>query len=319
MPDINDINKEEDEFNIKELYLLIWFKKFFILKVIGISTLLSIVLALLIQNTYTSKALLAPANLDESLSSKLGEFSSLSSLSGIGLPGEIADPTIEAVERIKSYDFFENYFLPRIELQNLFAVKKWHHEDNSLQYDNNIYNKELNKWVRKVRFPQKVIPSPQESYEVFIDILKVSQDRKTSFVSISIDHKSPYIAKKWLDIIVNNINESMREEDKAIASNAIIFLNESSLTTNNNQLKEAIATLLEDQMQDLMLASAHKDYIFKTIDSPLAPEEKSSPNRILIILFGIFFGTIFSFVIIAFNHFKVIFKKNLSSIDFSKK
>ena len=318
MPDFNNYNKE-DEFNLKELYLLIWLKKYFILKIIGIFTLLSIVIALLIQNTYTSKALLAPANLDESLSSKLGEFSSLSSISGLGLPGEIADPTIEAVERIKSYDFFNNYFLPRIELQNLFAVKKWHHEDNSIQYDNDIYNKELNKWERKVRFPQKVIPSSQESYEVFIDILGISQDRKTSFVSLSIDHKSPYIAKKWLDIIVNNINESMREEDKAIASNAIMFLNESSLTTNNNQLKEAIATLLENQMQDLMLASAHKDYIFKTIDSPLAPEEESSPNRILIVLLGIFFGIIFSFATIALNHFKSIFKKNISSIDVSRK
>ena len=307
--------KDMDNIDIKAIYFLIWKRKYFVLKILSLFFILSVVLAIFTPNIYSSKALLAPANLEDSLSAKLGEFSSLSGFSGLSLLGENADPSVEAVQRVISYDFFNDYVLPNIQLENLFAVKKWIPESNTIEYKARIYDAKTKKWVRDVKFPFQPKPSSQEAYEVYEEIINISQDRRTSFVSISIEHQSPHIAKKWLDLIISNINESMREEDKENASNAIIFLNETSKTTNNNQLKEAIAILLEDQMQDLMLASAHKDYVFKTIDSPLAPEEESSPNRFIIVFIGLFIGTIIAISAILFSYLKSQLTK--SKLDIS--
>ena len=68
-------------------------------------------------------------------------------------------------------------------------------------------------------------------------MLSISLDQKNQFVSVSISHKSPFLAKKWLDIIIKNINESMREIDKQSALNSINFLNESSQVTNLIEIK----------------------------------------------------------------------------------
>ena len=52
-----------------------------------------------------------------------------------------------------------------------------------------------------------------------------------------------------------------------------------------------------------MLASSSKAYIFKTIESPVVPEEKSA-NRPLILLLGLILGTIFSMFIISIKFFR---------------
>ena len=70
------------------------------------------------------------------------------------------------------------------------------------------------------------MPSDQEAYEKYKNILSINDDKKTGFVSVSISHPSPYIAKEWTDIIIFNINESMREVDKRDSLNSINFLNQ---------------------------------------------------------------------------------------------
>ena len=67
----------------------------------------------------------------------------------------------------------------------------------------------------------------------------------------------------------------MRDDAKRRASVSIEFLNDSESKTNIQPLKEAISILLENEIKTLMLASANEDYVFKIIDSPLIPEEKS--------------------------------------------
>ena len=56
-------------------------------------------------------------------------------------------------------------------------------------------------------------------------------------------------------------------------------------------------------MQTLMLASSNEDYIFKTINSPIVPEEKSGPNRAFICIVGTLFGFIFSIILVLIQHF----------------
>ena len=99
----------------------------------------------------------------------------------------------------------------------------------------------------------------------------------------------------------------MREEDQRLAKNFIIFLKKSSEETNLEAMQDAITQLLEIQMQKLMLASSNEDYVFKRIDSPIAPEEESYPNKILILILGLIFGFIIA-VLLLFAKNKYLFK-----------
>ena len=96
----------------------------------------------------------------------------------------------------------------------------------------------------------------------------------------------------------------MREEDRAQASESINFLNKSLQETNLEEMQDAIAELLEMQMQKLMLASSNEDYIFKRIESPIAPEEESRPTRALNVIFGTAFGFFIGIGIVLIQSFR---------------
>ena len=117
-------------------------------------------------------------------------------------------------------------------------------------------------------------------------------------------HKSPVVAQNWVDTIIYNINECMREIDKQDAQNSIDFLNESLKNTNSQSIKVVFAKLMESQMQTLMLASSNEAYVFKTINSPIVPEDKSSPSRALICILGTLLGGILSILIVLFRNFR---------------
>tara|TARA_B100000242_G_C43052322_1_gene491772 strand:+ start:110 stop:1054 length:945 start_codon:yes stop_codon:yes gene_type:complete len=287
----SEYSQRIDEEDIILQVLKIFFKRIKIISIFSIvSVILSIGIALLIPNVYMSSALLAPAEDTESLSSKLGAYSSLAGIANVSLPGETNNSSSEAIERIKSFSFFQDYFLPNIKLEDLYAANGWDEETNQVTYKSKIFDNKKGTWVREVKPPKKSKPSNQEAFEIYEDILSISEDRKTMFVRVSIEHFSPHIAKEWLEIIIFNINESMRKIDQDTAKDSISFLNQTAQDTNLNEIKEAISALLETQMQNLMLASASEYYIFKIIDYPIAAEEKIRPNRAIVVILGSIIG-----------------------------
>ena len=298
MNENNNIDKFDDEIDLQKLFLIVWDKKILIAAITSFAAIISVIYALSLPNLYISQSLLAPTSEEDSLSSKLGSYSGLASLTGINIQSSGNSKSKEAITRIKSYDFFSKYFLPNIKLENLLALDKWVQQENTLIYNKELYDSNSNKWLRKVTHPQIITPSDQEAFKKYETILGLSTDKDTGYVSLSIEHKSPIIAKKWLDIIIENINESMRELDKQKALNAINFLNESTNSTSIQSIKEVVAKLQQSQMQKYMLASSNEEYIFKILDSPLVPEKKSGPNRASICIIGTLLGAIFSLFIV---------------------
>ncbi|MDC0166164.1 Wzz/FepE/Etk N-terminal domain-containing protein [Gammaproteobacteria bacterium] len=291
------------EIDLKKVFTILWHKKILITFITLLSLTISIIYASMTPDIYKSSALLVPSSSKDSLSSKLSSYSPIASLAGFGVASDEITKSQEALERIKSFEFFSNHFLPYIKLQNLVATKEWLPETDTLIYDKSVYDENSDKWLRQSNYPQISIPSEQEAFKTYTKILYIFEDKKKSLISISLEHQSPRIAKKWLDIIIENINSSMREEDKLNAINSINYLNESSQSTTIQSMKDAIASLQETQMQTLMLASANKNYIFKTIDSPLIAEENFKPKRLLIIIFGFFIGVIFGITIAIISYF----------------
>lgn len=289
-------NNYNDEIDLLELFLIVWKKRLFVVTLTSIFAIASVFYALSLPNIYTSKSLLAPANKEEAISSRLGGMSGLAGLAGVNLSQSNASTSKEAIERVKSFEFFSNYFLPNIKLENLLAVKEWTPESETIIYNDDLFNVKNNNWNTK--------PSDQTAYRQYINIFGINVDDETGFVTFTVDHQSPEIAKKWLDIIIYNINESMREIDKTDAQNAINFLNETSSSTSIQSIREVIGRILETKMQTLVLASTNKAYVFKVLDSPIVPEIKSGPFRSIICIIGTLIGGVISVLITFFQHYR---------------
>tara|TARA_B110000879_G_C11101661_1_gene483440 strand:- start:417 stop:1343 length:927 start_codon:yes stop_codon:yes gene_type:complete len=299
----NTSHLDNHEVDLHMLLKLIWKGKFFILLSTFLFSLAIIFYSLSIPNLYSSTSLLATAYEKDNLSSKLGSYSVLAGAAGISLPGDSDNPSTEAVARIESLDFFSNHFLPHIKIENLMAIKSWLYEGNIIEYNENIFDYESGKWKNGSKFSKNNIPSNQEAYWTYLKNLSISEDNKTGFISITITHQSPYLAKKWVDVIVKNINESMRNDSNKISTNSINFLKKKTQETNLKEINQAISKLLESQMQKQMLASVSEDYIFKILDRASVPEAKASPRRSLIVILGSLFGFLLSLCIYLANYF----------------
>ena len=107
----------------------------------------------------------------------------------------------------------------------------------------------------------------------------------------------------------------MRMEDIQLSQSYIDFLNSSQQSTNIQSLRDSTSRLLENQMQTLMLASSNKDYIFKTLNSPIVPELKSGPPRAIICIAITLFGGILSVLIVLMRHHFFFRKRRKSNLN----
>lgn len=301
MEQTNSIKQSNDfvqEINISEIFYALLDGKWIIISVTAFMSITALFFSLMLPNIYESEALLVPTDISGSISRSSSGYVSLAGLTGANLPlNDNEVNSSKAVEKITSLSFFENNILTNINLPNLMAFKNWNSQTNTLIYDKNIYDIKSNTWIRDFSYPQQQIPSAQESYEVFMkEHFSLSQDNKTGFITVSIKHQSPFIAKKWNEIIVTEINNFYRLKDKLESEKAANYLNQQIIQTNLSEIKEALAQLLQEQIKKLTLIEANEFYVFDYIDPPAVMEKKSSPKRALICILGALIGGMLSFL-----------------------
>ena len=293
----------DDAIDLRELFHVLWDKIFYIGAITSIFSLISIIYALMLPNIYQSQTTMMPMEANQGMSGMLGQYSGMASLAGISLPSESGSKAKEAIARIQSFEFFSNDFLPQIKLENLMAVKKWNQASNTLTYNESAFNSESRQWLRKVRPPKSNIPSSQEAYKKYKEIMSVNEDKKTSFVTLSVEHESPVIAQQWVEIMMEQIERVMRDQDRQTAMKSIEYLNSLAPTISYEEIKQALAALQQEQMKRLMMVEANDNYIFKVLDSSIVPEMKLKPKRSLIVILGSMLGMMLSVLgVLAFHY-----------------
>ena len=300
---MKDINAY-DEINLKELISYLRKTKVFTMVTTSFFCIGAIVFSISLPNIYTSNALLAPTQQKSDMGNFMGSYSGLANIAGISLPSSSSSIESIALETLDSFKFYEENILPEIFLPDLMAYKSWDQKLDRPYYDNSLYDSQNNKWVRNVNFPKNIIPSAQESYTLFHDKhFSFSKNKDNGFLLVTVKHKSPFIAKKWTEIIINSINSSLREEQKARSRKSIDYLNSEISKTNYPEIKEAISNILQSEIEKLMLIEANSDFVFRIIDPPIASEVKSEPQRGLIILISTLLGALISLLCILVAYF----------------
>tara|TARA_B110000483_G_scaffold174613_1_gene206576 strand:+ start:495 stop:1442 length:948 start_codon:yes stop_codon:yes gene_type:complete len=300
--DSNDFN---DEIDLQEIFYVLLRGKWIIVSVTAFVSIIGVTFSLLLPNMYESKALLVPVNSPSSISGALGGIGGLAGLAGISLSsGGDEGNSVKALEKIGSLSFFENNILTNIFLPDLMAVKSWNLKTNKLTYDESIYKKDTNAWVRDYSYTKKQIPSAQESFMIFMtEHLSVSEDKNSGFVTLSIKHQSPFIAKQWAELVINEVNTFYRQKDKSESEKAVSYLNEQISMTGLSEIKQVMAELLQEETKKLTLIEANQFYVFDYIDPPAVMEQKSDPNRTLICILSAILGGMLSIILVLIKHY----------------
>lgn len=300
-------NDFDDAIDLRELFYVLLEGKWVIVSLTAFVSIIGVIYSLSLPNIYQSNTMLVPVNSSSGISGALGSYSGLAGLAGISLPsGGDEGNSAKAIQKISSLSFFENNILANIHLPDLMAVKSWNSKINTLAFDESIYDANSNTWVREYSYPQQQIPSAQESFEKFkTEHLSLSEDKKSGFITLSIKHQSPFIAKNWVELIVNEVNAFYRQKDKLESEKAVSYLNQQISMTGLSEIKQVLAQLLQEETKKLTLIEANQYYVFDYIDPPAVMEEKSEPKRALIVILSALLGGMLSILLVLIRYFAI--------------
>ena len=76
------------------------------------------------------------------------------------------------------------------------------------------------------------------------------------------------------------------------------FLNTQMALTSYTEIKQVVAQLLKQKMQQLTLIEANEFYVFSYLDQPAVPKEKIEPTRSSICILGTIFGFMLGVLIV---------------------
>ena len=278
----------QDEISFKEIIKFIWSEKITLSYFVLFFAIVSVIYSLSLNDIYSSEVTFSSTEQNEALNT---QGSGLAALAGISNTSQ-GNKRDLGIKIIKSLQFFEDFNNKYNVLPELMAIKSWDKATDTIRYDESTYDESKDEWT------DGSIPSIQESHKEFIRHITINQDSNTGFITMSVNHYSPHVAKKWADLILEEINLKVKNQEIKKAERSIEFLENEIKDTNNNKLIEDLYSLVLKEMETIMLANSSPEYVFTTIDPAYSPERKSAPSRSLICIFGTILGAIIGFLVI---------------------
>jgi uncharacterized protein involved in exopolysaccharide biosynthesis len=291
--------------DLQEFLRILGASKWLIAGIVTTGTVVAVIIALLLPNIYRADTLLAPNDEQTGggLSALAEQYGGLAALAGVDLMDGADEKTTLGLAVLKSRKFISDFVERHDILVPLIAARGWDRESGELIIDPDEYDEQAEEWIRKVRFPKKVVPSMQEAYEKFTeDVLTIGENSRTGYVTITVEHYSPYVAQQWIEWLVEDLNDTIMQKDVSEAKQAIEYLNEQIKATSLAELRSVFSRLIEEQTKTIMLAEVTDEYLFKTVDPPVAPEEKTRPKRALIVLLGAFLSGVLAVLVVVTLH-----------------
>lgn len=263
--------------DLAELWLTLWYGKWFIVAVTAIFAVASIFYSLSIEPVFRSEVILAPVT--RNTASNLGGLGGLANLAGIRLDANTDSRHAEAV--LESKDFLGKFILDNNLLPVLFkeewddANERWKTDDPALQRD-------VRDGIRVFRR----------------SIFSLTEDPQSGLLTLAIEWSDPDTAADWAGKLVKRVNELIRSEDIAESERKLEYLNEQLNEASLVELRLAISRVIEEQISAMMLAQSQQEYAFDVIDPPMVPKERVRPKRTLIVIIGTLLGGFISALVL---------------------
>jgi uncharacterized protein involved in exopolysaccharide biosynthesis len=251
-----------------------------------VATTVAIVMALITPRQYEATILLEPVtNRADSgragvLGSLASELGGVAALAGLSMSGDAAKA--EALAVLQSEVLTARYIQQNDLLPVLYAGK---------------WDAARKAW--KVNAPDKV-PTVWKANRYFDkSIRKITTVPKSGLISMTITWTDPALAARWANDMVKMTNEQLRSRAIGESERNIRYLNEEVAKTNEVEVRKAIYSILQTEINKAMLARGSEEYALKILDPAVQPELPTSPRKTLWAVMG-FGGGLFLGICLAF-------------------
>jgi len=291
---IDPINNNEDSVGIDlhELIRLFRSNIKIIFLITSIFAAVSVAVSLNLPNIYSSRAILTITDKEIGGGSSSGPgagMGGIAAMAGIQISSGTNDLGFTVIETIKSYDFLDHLINIDGVLENLYAAIDYDAAADQIIYDDNLYDSKTEEWIIEK-------PSNVQAYGKYISSIAVSKNKTNGFIYLNFSHFSPRFTKDFTNLIVKEVNDVIRLRDLDESNKSMHFLKAKLGDTSETEIRFTINELIKTEIKTQTFANIKENYAVEPVDSAFLPNQKSSPARALICIFGTLIGFILSYV-----------------------
>ena len=151
----------------------------------------------------------------------------------------------------------------------------------SLFYDQ--WDESNDTWMVNDKFE---VPTPDDAKKLFQNNLSINEDKKTGLTSISFEWHQPNLATNWVNNLVKELNQVLRQRAIDDSNKKVGFLERELANTSLEDMRKVLYSLLESEKQKMMLANVNDDFAFEVIDPATVSKVPEKPKRELIVALG---------------------------------
>lgn len=280
--------KDDSEVVFRDLLDSLLKAKWLVLSLTAIGMLIGAGIVWFVPRKYEASIMVFPASSDSSnglgggLSSLTSQFSGLAALAGVSTQTD--SKKAEALAVLPSEQLTELY-IRQNDLLPILYPGKW---DNASK-----------RWKNP---GSDGVPTPWKANILFRKSIRtISTDTKTGMVTMLITWTDPVTAAKWANGLVKLENDYLREKAIREAETNIAYLTAEAAKTDILGIRQAIYSILENELSKEMIARGAEEYALKVVDPAFVPERPSFPIPALWIIVGGLLG-LFVAIFISFVH-----------------
>jgi uncharacterized protein involved in exopolysaccharide biosynthesis len=273
---------DAQEATLLDLWEVLWDQRILVAVITAVFAIGAVVVALLLTPIYRSESVLAPVDNNETtVASQLGN---LASLAGIRL-GASSDQNTTAVAVLRSRAFAES-FIHDHDLIKVFFEDKWDPVEK--------------RWLASSPEDE---PTMFEAIKYFHEsVFSVQEDPTDGLVTLAVEWKDPKTAAAWVNELVDRINIEARQRALTEAEQNLKYLRDQLAQASVVELRRAVSQLIENELNNEMLARVRKEYAFRVVDPGMIPTERARPHRTLIVVVSTVLGGLFAVFVALLRH-----------------
>lgn len=257
---------ETNGISVEALSSLLWGARYYVAVGVVLGALLGGIAAGLITPVYRVQVVAVPARFggQMGLSGTVGQLSGLAALAGLDVTR--VDNSAEHLEYLKSRTLTQ-HFITKNELLPVLYSGRW--------------DARRKQWKRLDK-----IPTMDAAVRLFNKrIRSVSEDRRTSVLTLAINWKNRQQAAQWANDYMELANRELARRAIVDAEATLNYLNSELPRASSLGVQQALYHLIEDEQKLIALANTRKEFAFRVVDQADAPDPKEyvSPNRPLIL------------------------------------
>ena len=282
----------DDEIDLRELFTALWRGKRLIIICVMFSIMLASLYLRQAERKYTVRYVFAPVA-SENSGPNLGGLGGLASLAGVSLPTSSSSDFLTYKFLLKSEEVAARILKDRDLLVSVFS-SEW---DTERELFRQPASGPLRSVVRGLKNlltgnePSAYIPPNAARLSAWMNAaFNSAEDRDTGFLTLSAETANPTLMVDVITRATQETDQLLKERYVATAEQTVSFYQQQLNKARAREHREALAKLIAQEDQKLMLASKGSYFVAEPITEPYVSLGPTSPKASLVLALSVVLG-----------------------------